>query len=131
MDAMLENTPLPSPPDDREGRYTGSVLFSTRSDRIVRAELRLDVNGKLARHDFADVDVRAAIVAVTGAEVVIASLYLKCIAGCGLGHLIKEILACRRAGNDSVEDVIKCLRAKLGSLGEDLIACAGGCLITV
>jgi hypothetical protein len=128
---LIEEVVLPAPLDDRDGRYTAAVIVESHGTTTARAELRVSRDGKPARRDFAQIELRTGVVAVTGAEVLIASKYLVCLGGCGLSHLVKEIMSCRRAGHDDLESIIKCLKGKLGHLADDLIACAAGCVVTV
>jgi hypothetical protein len=131
MPMLIEEVDLPAPRDDREARYSAAVIVEPTAPGRVRAELRLSRNGKPARLDSAEVDLRSGFVAVTGAEVIVASKYLICLGGCGLSHLVKEIMACRRAGQQDFDALLRCLKEKLGALADDLVACAAGCLVTV
>jgi hypothetical protein len=131
MPTLFESLPLPSPLDDRDRAYAARVDVDGYGEHTLRAAYHVEVDGKPGRSSFAQIDLKTGVVAITGAEVVIATKYLVCLGGCGLSHLVKEIMTCRRAGHQRVEDIIRCLRDKLGPLADDLIACAAGCVVTV
>jgi hypothetical protein len=57
--------------------------------------------------------------------------YTNCLVACGLGHLVSEILDCRRRGHTSVVDLIDCLMKKGYRLSLNLINCAVGCLASL
>jgi hypothetical protein len=54
--------------------------------------------------------------------------YTACLVACGLGHLVSDILDCRRRGNTTVKKLIDCLKKKGHRLSLNLINCAVSCL---
>lgn len=54
--------------------------------------------------------------------------YVGCLAACGLGHIVSDIIECRRQGNTTVKKLVACLKAKGQKLSLDLINCAVSCI---
>ncbi len=57
--------------------------------------------------------------------------YTSCLVACGLGHLVSDILDCRRQGNKTVKKLIDCLKKKGHHLSLNLINCAVACLASL
>jgi hypothetical protein len=57
-----------------------------------------------------------------------ASGYVTCLAACGLGHLVADILDCWRRKNTTVKKLLACLKKKGHRLTMALITCAVSCL---
>jgi hypothetical protein len=53
--------------------------------------------------------------------------YTTCLVACGLGHLVSDILDCRRRGKTNAAELIACLKKKAHRLSLNLINCAVGC----
>jgi hypothetical protein len=54
--------------------------------------------------------------------------YTSCLVACGLGHLVSDILGCRRRGHKTAKDLIACLKKKGHRLSLNLINCAVSCI---
>lgn len=54
--------------------------------------------------------------------------YTTCLVTCGLGHLVSDILDCRKRGHTSAKNLIACLKRKGHGLSRELINCAISCL---
>lgn len=57
--------------------------------------------------------------------------YAACLATCGLGHLVTDVIDCWRRGNKSVKSLIACLKRKGHHISLNLINCAIGCLASL
>lgn len=82
-----------------DGNNVGVILFNPTNDTINVSGLSLSVAG-----------------------------YVGCLVACGLGHIVSDILDCRRRGKTSVTDLISCMKKKGHRLSLNLINCAVACL---
>lgn len=59
------------------------------------------------------------------------SSYVRCLAACGLSHLVAEILDCWKGGARDPGSLLRCLRGKGNRLTKELLRCAVGCLTEI
>lgn len=54
--------------------------------------------------------------------------YALCLIGCGVGHIVEQILDCRRQGHTAPRSLLVCLASKGIDVTQKLVACAASCL---
>ena len=98
---------------DYNGTFTATLTIGV-AGKTSAYPVSLDDNGNLRI---------AGLGAAGGAE----ARFALCLAACGLGHLVTEILDCWRQGHRTVAALFKCLRGKGLKISQALLACAFQC----
>ena len=124
MAAIFEAFELPSLPSET-GRYTATVLVK-EYEREVETTVEIYRSREPAASRSARVNLETGTVALTGFELP-AIAYAACLASCGLSHVVKEVLACRRKGARDLATLVKCLKEKGADVQDDIVACAVAC----